>query len=137
MFARHDRSRVRAMRDTARMQCDRTAFDSAARPKISANIKQDLIRLHIVVHPRNFYGFGMRIEQSRSERANDVTANFKRLMDRRRLMDRPGDRLEILGVESERVEITIPPDHIEWIVRPGHPRKSRDIPHHKIDILPL
>src|SRR4029453_10814546 len=123
------------MRDTARMQCDRTAFDSAARPKISADVKQNLIRLHIVVHPRNFYGFGMRIEQSRSERANDVTANFKRLMDRRRLMDRSGNRLEILGVESERIEITIPPDHIEWIVRHGHARKSGAILDQKIDIL--
>src|SRR4029453_19545354 len=79
----------------------------------------------------------MRIEQARSEGTNDVSANLKCLMDRWRLMHRSSNRLEILGVESERIKITIPTDHIEWIVRHGHARKSRAILDQKIDILLL
>ena len=79
----------------------------------------------------------MGIEQARCKSANDVTANLKCLMDRGRLMHGSGNRLEILGVESERIKITIPTDHIEWIVRHGHAGKSRAILNQKIDILLL
>src|SRR5947207_15990051 len=108
---------MRAVRDAARMQRDRAALNTAARSEISAHIKQDLIRLHVVVHPRNFHGLRMGIEEARCECANDVTTNLKRLMNRRRLMHRAGDRLEILGVERERIEITIPADRIEGMMR--------------------
>src|SRR4030095_11688681 len=79
----------------------------------------------------------MRIEQSGRKSANDVTANLKCLVDRWRLMDRSGNRLGNLGGERERIEVTGPTNHIEWIVRHGHAGKSRAILDQKIDILLL
>src|SRR6266498_758031 len=73
----------------------------------------------------------------RREGANDVPTNLECLMDRRRLMHRSGNRLEILGVESERIKITIPTEHIEWMMGHGHSRKSRAVLNEKIDILLL
>ena len=85
------------MRNSARMQRDRAGFDSAARSEISAHVKQNFVGFDVVVDPRNLDRFRMRIEQARRESADDVTANFKSLMDRRRLMHGAGDRLEILA----------------------------------------
>src|SRR5437870_12203463 len=66
----------------------------------------------------------MCIEQSRCERADDVTANLKRLMDRRRLMHRASDRLEILRVKSEGIKITIPADGIEGMMGQCNARET-------------
>ena len=79
----------------------------------------------------------MRIEHARRKSAYDISANLKCLMDRWRLMHRAGDRLEILCVESERIEIAIPADHIERMMRQRHPRKSRSILYENIDVFLL
>src|SRR6266513_3715769 len=59
----------------------------------------------------------MGIEKARRERADNVSANLKRLMDWRRLMNRAGDRFEILGVERERINVSVPADDIERMMR--------------------
>src|SRR5439155_12887404 len=115
-LAGHDRARMRAVRNAARMQRDRAALDSAARAKIPAHIKQYLVGFDVVVHPWNLDRFGMRIEHARRERADHVATDLERLMDRRRLMDRACNRLEVLGVEGERIEITVPSHRIEWMM---------------------
>src|SRR6266516_6519043 len=51
VLAGHDRARMRAVRNAARMQRDRAALDSAARAKIPAHIKQYLVGFDVVVHP--------------------------------------------------------------------------------------
>src|SRR4029453_10422403 len=79
----------------------------------------------------------MRIQQARRESTNDISADLKCLMDRRRLMDRAGDRLEILRVESERGEIPIPTDRIERMMRQRHARQSRSIFYENIDVFLL
>jgi hypothetical protein len=38
------------------------------------------------------------------------------LVDGRRLVDTPGDRLEISDVEDPRIEIAVPADHVEGMV---------------------
>ena len=134
ILARHDRARVRPVRNSARMQCDRTALDAAPRTEISADVKQNLIRFDVIMHPRNLDRFRMRIEEARRERADDVTANFKGLMDRRRLMHRAGNRFEILRVESERIEIAIPADRIERMLRQRHARETRAVFNQNIDV---
>ena len=55
----------------------------------------------------------LRIEEARRKCANDVAADLKGLMDRRRLMHCASDRFEILRVERERIQITVPTDGIE------------------------
>src|ERR1043166_6437824 len=87
------------------------------------------------MHPRDFYRFRMRIHHARRKCAHNISANLERLMSRWRLMDRAGDRLEILRVESEWVEIAVPSDRIERMMRQRHPRESRSIFYENIDIL--
>src|SRR6266516_6033446 len=76
----------------------------------------------------------MRIEKTRSKRADDVTANLESLMNRRRLVHRTGDRLEILRIESERIQITIPANCIEGMMRQRHAREAWTVFHQNIDI---
>ena len=122
------------MRNSARMQGDRSRFDPAARSEITAHVKQYLIRFDIIVDPRNFHCFRMGIEQAWRERANNVTANLKRLMDGRWLMDGAGNWLEVLGVERERVNVAIPPNNIERMMRHRYARPARSILHQDLDI---
>ena len=76
----------------------------------------------------------MRIEKARRECANNVTADFKCLMDRRRLMHRAGDRLEILRVKCERIQITVPAHRIERMMRQRHAGEARAVFDQNIDI---
>src|SRR5213595_2312819 len=69
----------------------------------------------------------MGIEKTRRESTDDVTTNLKGLMDRGRLMNRAGDRLEILGVKGERINITVPTDDIERMMRHRHACPARAV----------
>src|SRR5947208_6714602 len=70
VLACHDRARMRAVRNSARMQCDRATLDAPARPKISAHIKQHLVGFNVIMHPRNSYSLGMGVEHARSKGAD-------------------------------------------------------------------
>src|SRR3989304_5401773 len=56
------------------------------------------------------------VKETRHERTNDKVMCLKGLMDRRRLMHTPCNRLEVLDVENPWVEITIPANDIEGMV---------------------
>src|SRR5437016_14366872 len=114
---------MRTVRDAARVKGDRTALDAASRSEVSADVKQNFVSFDVVVHPRNFYRFRMRIEHPRRERADNIATHFKGLMDGRRLMDRARNRLEILGVKSKGIEIPIPAERVERMMRMDHARK--------------
>src|SRR6266480_5637421 len=98
---------MRAVRNPARMQCDRATLNTAAGTEIATHVKEDLIGFDVVVHPRNPDRFGMGIEHARRESADNVAANLERLVDWRRLMHRAGYRLEILRIECEQIKIAI------------------------------
>jgi hypothetical protein len=66
----------------------------------------------------------MVIEHPRRERADHVTAHLKGLVDRRRLVHRAGDRLEIRRVEREGVEVSIPTECVEGMMRMNHARQA-------------
>src|SRR6185503_14642923 len=125
---------MRSMWDSARMQRNRGGFNPAARSEITANVEQYLICFDIIVNPRNFHRFRMGIEQARRERADNVTANLKRLMDGRWLVNRAGNRLEILGVERERINVAIPANDIERMMRHRHARPARSVLHQDLGI---
>src|SRR5437588_13076350 len=76
----------------------------------------------------------MGIEKARRERADNVSPNLKRLMDWRRLMNRAGDRFEILGVKRERINVSIPADNIERMMRHGHTRPTGSIFHQNLGV---
>src|SRR5438874_146536 len=107
---------MRPVWNAAGMERNRGRLDSAPRSEISAHVKQNLIGFDIVVHPRNFHGFGMRIEHARRKRAHHVATNFEGLMNRRRLMHCAGNRLEILGVERKGVNVSIATDDVEGMM---------------------
>src|SRR5258705_9938446 len=50
------------------------------------------------------------------EGAADEVPGLERLVDRWRLVDAPGDRLEVADVEAERPQIAIPADDVERVV---------------------
>src|SRR5437763_2818668 len=125
---------MRAVWDAAGMKCDRTALDAAPRPKIPTDVKQNFVSFDVVVHPRNLHCFRMRIQHAGRECADNVTTHFKGLMDRRRLMDRAGNRFEILGVKSKRIEIPIPAERVERMMRMDHARKPRTVLHQDLDV---
>src|SRR5205814_9860977 len=82
----------------------------------------------------DLHRFRMRIEHSWRERADNVAAHLKGLMNRRRLMHRAGDRLEILGVKSKWIEIAIPADRIERMMRMHNSSEPRPILHQDFDV---
>src|ERR1043166_6661276 len=134
VLARHDRAGMGPVRNTARMQGGRGRLDSLSRSEISTDIKQNFVRFNVVVDPRNFHRFRVRIEQTRRERADDVAANLECLMDRRRLMDGAGNRLEILCVECEGINVTVPSNDIEGVVRHGDDSPARPVFHQNLGV---
>src|SRR5947207_14191907 len=109
VLTRHDRARMRSVRNSAWMEGDRGRLDPAPRPEITAHIKQNFVGFDIIVDPRNFDSLGVRIEQARRESTDDVAADFKCLMNGRRLMHCSGNRLKVLSVKSKGVNVTVPP----------------------------
>ena len=125
--ARYDCARMRPVWNSARMERNRGRLDSAARSEISADVKQDLIGLDVVVYPRDFHGLRMCIEHARSKCAHDVSANLERLMDWRRLVHRAGNWFEILRVKCERINEPIPADDVERMMRHRHHSPARAV----------
>src|ERR1044071_3620609 len=111
---------MRSVRNSARMQRDRSRFNTAPRPEIAAHVEQNLIRLNVIMHPWNSHCLRMRIQHSWRKCADNVTANLECLMDRRRLVDCAGNRLEILRIKRKRIDVTIPTNDIEWMMCHGH-----------------
>src|SRR5262245_58213897 len=66
----------------------------------------------------NFDCIWVMIEEPWREGANHEAGSFKRLMNRRRLMDRACDWLEVISIECVWVNQTVPTDDIKWVM--GH-----------------
>jgi hypothetical protein len=68
----------------------------------------------VVVRRRD--GERVVVELAWHEGAHDVVAAGEGLVDRRRLVDATGDRLEIADVEDVRVQVAVPADDVEGMV---------------------
>src|SRR5438477_10541707 len=77
----------------------------------------------------------MGIEQAWREGADNIATNLKRLMDWRRLVHGPGDRLEILRVERERINVTVPAHDIERMMRHRHAGPAWTVFHQNLSVL--
>src|SRR5207249_12215619 len=88
------------------------------------HIQQNLVGFYVVVAPRKRYGLRMSNEHPGIGRSNRLTANFKRPMDRRRLMNRASDWLEFLRVKRERIYVSIPANNIERMMCHRHNRPT-------------
>src|SRR5918994_1987394 len=58
----------------------------------------------------------MEVVGPRTETADHESVALERLVDRRRLMDPPDDRFEVVDIERPRIEISVPADHVERMV---------------------
>src|SRR5260370_38090253 len=117
--ASDDGARVWAVRDAARVKRDTRLLDAFAAGKMAPNIEGHFIRLDVGMRPGNADGFRVRVEHARGEGANDKTRSIESLMDRRRLVERTGDRFEVIGIKRVRVKHAIPTDHVKGVMGEG------------------
>src|SRR5262245_57821422 len=137
VLARHDRTRMRPVRNPARMQRNRSRLNPTARPEIAAHVKQNFVRLDVIVHPRDPDGFWMRIEHAWGKCADDITANLECLMDWRRLVNCASNRLEVLRVKREWINVAIPADDVEWMMRHRNLSPARAVFHQDFSVFIL
>src|SRR5262245_18072768 len=135
ILARHDRPGMRTVRNAAWMTCNRGRLNPAPRPEIATHVKQYFVRFDVVVHPRDPDSLWMRIEHTWCKCADDITANLECLMDRRRLVDRAGDWLEVLRIKRERINVAVPADYIERMMSHRHLTPARAVLHQNFVIL--
>src|SRR5262245_24314710 len=69
----------------------------------------------------------MRVEHPRGEGADDEGLGLKRLLRRGRLVNRAGDRLEVIRIEGERVKHPIPADYVERMIGEHVARQPRAV----------
>ena len=84
-------------------------------------------------------GEGVIVELARDEAADHEVARLEGEMDRRGLVDAPGDRLEVTDVERERVQIPVPADQVEGVegvVIRGHPATLLHLDHEVARLVP-
>src|SRR5687767_15723432 len=118
---------MRSVGNAARVQRERPRLHTFARAEVPAHIEKDFVRFGVVVRPRDTHRFGMMIEKTRRKGADNVSADLERLVDRRWQMYRSRKRLEIIRVESERIDESVPAHHIARIMRQHHARESRAV----------
>ena len=105
-----------------------TTAGVAAAAKSAAHVIDHLVRLDVGMRVRHLDRFGVGVEHARGECAQDESSCFKRLVNRRRLVDGAGDRLEVVGVERERIEIAVPADRVERVRGEHVAREALAIP---------
>src|SRR5262249_46317856 len=110
------RAGVRAVRQAAGVQRDAALLDALARHEVALDIVQHLVAVDIRVIIWRRDRQRVVVELARHERAEYEVWPFERLVYRRRLMNAPGNRLEILDIEGPRVQIAIPADRVKRVV---------------------
>ena len=98
--------------------------------KSPARVEEHLVGVDVGVVVRDLDRVRVEVEQAGHERADDEAVARERLVHRRRLVDAPDDRLEVVDAERERVHAAVPADDVErvvactWRVRPPRLRTS-------------
>ena len=105
----------------------RSFLDAAAAAEAAAHVVQHLVGLHVGMGVGHLDRLGMRVEQARGKGADDEAGRVEGLLHRRRLMDRAGDRLEVVGVEGVGIDHAVPADHVEGMVRQRVARQPRAV----------
>ena len=91
--------------------------DAPARHEVAFHVVDDFVGIDVGVVVRRRNRERVVVEQARHERAHHEARAVERLMHRRRLMHAAGDRLEVVDVERERPQVTVPADDVERVVR--------------------
>src|SRR5437773_12114823 len=98
------------------MEGDRADIDALAGAELARDVIDHLLRLQVRMVVRDRHRQLVEVELARAERADYEVPALEGLMRGRRLVDPPGDRLEVVDRERPRVEIAVPADHVEGVV---------------------
>src|SRR3954467_8099870 len=79
--------------------------------------------------PGHAHGLRVMVEEPRSKRADNVTADLERLVNRRRQVNSTRQWLKIIRVERKWIDETIPADDIAWMMGHNHPRQPGTVLH--------
>ena len=90
--------------------------DPLARAEVAGDVVDHLLRLQIAVVIRDRHRLWVEVEMARTERADDEVRPLEGLVRGRRLVDPPGDRLEVVDRERPRVQEAVPADDVERVV---------------------
>ena len=107
---------VRAVRDSGRMERHRADLDPAPRAEVPGDVIDHLLRVQVRVVVRDRDRQRVEVELARAERADHEVAALEGLVRRRRHVDAPGDRLEVVDRERPRVDVAVPADDVEGVV---------------------
>src|SRR5688572_13734884 len=102
--------------DAVRVDREARLLDSLPRHEVAPDVIDDLVRVHVRVVVGSRDGERVVIEQPRDEGADHEPRPVERLVDGRRLMDAPGDRLEVLDVEGVGPQVSVPTDYIHGVM---------------------
>ena len=107
---------LRAVRKAGRMQRDPPDLDPLARREVPVDVIDHLLALQVRVVVRDRHRLGVEVELARAERADHEVRAGERLVRRRRHVDAPGDRLEVVDRERPRIDVAVPADDVERVV---------------------
>src|SRR6185437_3478293 len=105
----------RAVRVATGMQRDRSGADPAAlaRLVVAAAVEHDLVGVDVGVVVGHWYRQRVVVDLARHEITDHEPGAGENLVYRRRLMDAPGDRLEVGDIERVGVQAPVPAHHVE------------------------
>ncbi len=104
------------MRNPLRMQRERRAFDAPSSLVVALDVIKHFVRVQIGVVVWNDDRLGMKVEQSRAERADHEVVSLKGLMRRWRHVVLAHNGTEVIDVEDVRVVAAVPPHDIERVI---------------------
>src|SRR5688572_32873321 len=105
-----------SVRNAVRMVRDAAELDALAAHELTRRVVQHFVRIHVAVVVRSGYRFRVEIIRTRAEGANNEPVTLESLVDRRRLVHAPYDRLEVVNVERPRIEVAVPTHDVERVV---------------------
>src|SRR6266576_4534934 len=114
--ARLRASRMGTMRNSIRVVRDAAELDSLAAHELARRVVKHFVGVDVAVIVRRRNRFRMEIIGTWTERANHESITLEGLMNRRRLVNAPDDRLEIADVERPWIEISVPANDVQRMV---------------------
>src|SRR5262249_14364133 len=105
--------RLRPVRKPGGMERDGADRDPLARAEVAGDVIDHLLRLEIRVVVRDGDRLRVEVQLAWTEGADHEVLPLEGLVRGGRLVDPPGDRLEVVDRERPRVEEAVPADDVE------------------------
>ena len=97
------------------MERERGDPHAPAAHEVAGDVVDDLVAVDVAVVVGGRDRQRVVVELAGHERADHEVARRERLVDRGRLVDAPGDRLEVRDVEGERPQVAVPAHDVERV----------------------